>query len=83
MKNKMNEKNNNCHSLYVEWAYKHLLILNECIVKISNYSNLNMLDAKIALIKERDKLISTNPAYNEAWKTLRDLKQFIPLMENQ
>jgi hypothetical protein len=73
------------HALYVGWAVKHLAVIEECTLKISNLANLNMNDILIAIYKEKEKLIKINPAYMDAMEILnsiRDIKFYRP-DENQ
>ena len=58
--------NNTMHMLYTKWAVQHLTTIDNCIERITKYSNVNMLDVVQALYDERRKLIENNPAYKDA-----------------
>lgn len=63
---KARESNPGLHMLYVKNACTHLLAINKAIADLGAFSNLNLMDSQTALVKERDKLIETEPAYYEA-----------------
>ena len=58
---------------YTATAVKHLRILDECIMKIGDCSNLNMYDALVALLREKEKLITSNINYWEAAEILSSI----------
>lgn len=59
--------------LYVSWAVKHLRILDECIMRIADCSNLNLCDVLTALYEQKKKLIVENINYWEAASILADI----------
>lgn len=58
------------HLLYVKWACKHLTIIDECMQRLSDQSNLNLTDMLAAMEQERAKLILENAAYADAQEIL-------------
>lgn len=61
------------HMLYTTTAVRHLRALDECICRLQNFSNLNMMDAVQALFTERLKLVTTQSAYAQAQAILESL----------
>ena len=71
------KKNNaGLHLLYVKWAVRHLALIDECIKKLGDQSNINLYDMISAMVIERDKLITTNEAYRDAKEILDSIKEF-------
>jgi hypothetical protein len=59
-------ENPGLHALYVRTAVQHILALNKAIDDLGRFSNTNLMDAQIALVKARDFLIDTDPAFVDA-----------------
>lgn len=67
------------HRLYVEWAVRHLALMDQVISAFDAQSNFNVLDVTIAVMDERAKLIKVNAAYAEADKLIQIFKSVRPL----
>jgi hypothetical protein len=67
------KENPSLHLLYVKTAIRHLIILDQMIQRLSDESNLNLLDATVALGREREILVRENAAFADAHEVLRDL----------
>ena len=65
--------NPQAHLLYVKWAVKHLVTIDDCIRKISNFSNLNMLEILRVMWEERNKLVRENAAYADAQEIITSI----------
>jgi hypothetical protein len=65
--------NPQAHLLYVKWAVKHLVTIDDCIRKISNFSNLNMMNILEAMWTERNKLVRENAAYADAQEIISSI----------
>lgn len=76
------ESNPGLHMLYTKWAIKHLVVIDEFYQKISNFSNLNMMDLLETIKNERAKLILTNAAYADADEILESIKKHKVQEEN-
>ncbi len=72
-KEDLRKQNPALHLLYVKWAVKHLVLLEECTEKLFGVSNLNMLRPAVALQRERAKLIRENAAYFDADEILQEI----------
>ena len=66
IKSDFSQSNPRLHALYVNWAMQHLLVINEFIDQLDDFSNLYMLDTAVAVRAERAKLIDNNAAYRDA-----------------
>lgn len=64
------EKKPALHLLYVKWACKHLTVIDDCIQRLSDLSNLNLTDMIAAMQEQRDKLVAENAAYVDAQEIL-------------
>ena len=73
MKSNFRIKNPKLHLLYVKWAVTHLTEIVNCITRLNNFSNINLIDCISALQIERDKLICENAAYADAWEILQSI----------
>lgn len=71
------QQNPGLHALYVKNACTHILAINKAIADLGRFSNLNLLDAQQALVLERDKLITTDPAFYVADELLDSLMPYI------
>lgn len=58
---------------YMKGAVEHLRAIDECLILLAGFSNLNLMDAQNALIEERTKLVSDRRAYAEAQTILDSL----------
>lgn len=65
--------NPQAHLLYVKWAVKHLVTIDDCIRKITNFSNLNMMNILEAMWEERNKLVRENAAYADAQEIISSI----------
>ena len=74
MKEDKSKENPGLHLLYVKWGIKHLAVIEECIMKLENLSNGNMLNIIIAMQREKDKLIRDNKAYSDAMEILESIR---------
>lgn len=59
-------ENPKLHALYTNWAHHHLLVMNKAIKRLNSFSNLNLGDTVLALVKCRKDLILGNAAYRDA-----------------
>lgn len=62
------------HKLYVEWAARHLGMVDKMIRKLSGEGNLNTLDFAQALILVRESKIKHDAAYRDADRIIRSMK---------
>jgi len=70
--------NPSLHLLYTGWAVKHILLLNDCMAKLAETSNSNLLAAQSALANAREDLIQTDPAFFEADAILAGIQEYLP-----
>ena len=75
MKTDFREVNPKLHLLSVIQAITHLTEIANRIVRLDNFSNINLIDSITALQSERDELIQNNAAYAEAWEILSGIIQ--------
>ena len=75
MKAVFEEGNLKLHLLSVIQAITHLTEIANRIVRLDNFSNINLIDSITALQSERDELIQNNAAYAEAWEILSGIIQ--------
>lgn len=68
------KKKRSIHVLHVKWAVKHLALIEDCQTKLSNESNINLLDILMAMDAERQNLINSNPVYGEAQEILDSVR---------
>lgn len=74
IKTDVSKENPGLHLLYVKWGVSHLLLVDECIRKLSSTSNLNMMDFTSALLEERGRLVENNAAYRDADDIIRAMR---------
>ena len=63
------------HLLYVKWGVQHLKAIDSCISTLSNFGNLNLLDAIDSLEKARLNLVHFNAAYKDADEILKSIQE--------
>lgn len=63
------------HMLYTKWAVKHLFAIDKSIDKLYDFNNINLLDIIEVMIEEKNKLISENAAYADAFEILKSIKE--------
>ena len=64
------------HLLYVKTAVKHLVAIDDMLLKLNDFSNGNMMGAIEALDNERAKLVKTNAAYADADEIIKSIGPF-------
>jgi hypothetical protein len=69
----LSKTNPGLHLIYVEWACKHLVVIDECMTKLWDLSNLNMMDM-LDKMEERENLVKNREAYTVADRILASIK---------
>ena len=67
------KSNPQLHLLHVKWGLAHLVTIDDCLKKLNSFSNCNLLGCTLALTRERQTLLDTNKAYQDADEILQSI----------